>query len=50
MDKLSESQKIQYSMELNELIAEIEILVSEEDLEGIVNAFEISLNQSLNKL
>ena len=36
--------------ELNELMTEIEILVSEEDLERIVNAFEISLNQSLNKL
>ena len=40
----------QYSIELNELMTEIEVLVSEEDLESIVNAFEISLNQSLNKL
>jgi len=42
---LNENEK-----ELNNLMSEIEILVSEEDLEKIVNAFEISLNQSLNKL
>ena len=42
---LNENEK-----ELNNLMSQIEILVSEEDLEKIVNAFEISLNQSLNKL
>ena len=40
----------EYSEELNELIAEVEIILSEQKLKNVVNAFEISLNTSLAKL
>lgn len=40
----------EYSEELNELIADVEIILSEQKLKNVVNAFEISLNTSLAKL
>ena len=35
---------------LNEIIADLEIIISEENLKNLTDAFEIALNQSLNKL
>ena len=36
--------------ELNELISDLEAILSEETLENLANIFEVSLNKSLNKL
>ena len=40
----------QYLTELNEILSELEVLYSEEALENIIYAFEISLNKSLLKI
>ena len=49
-EKVIEEFLSEKSETLNEIIAELEIIISEENLKNINDAFEIALNQSLNKL